>query len=398
MVAHQVPFLRAVRRRLEASDRFVSMRFYTFYFRWPVLLALLALAGEKLIFYGALPLETWAVREWDCSQANHDFALGRDQEALFHVRQALLEDRLDAGTWRLAGKISDRLDSPEAPYCWEQADRLQPGQPATELALARSALRQQEWELAGAALRELPAEAQNGLDFFIATGQLAEAEGRPARTFFEQAEALRPQDVETRFALAEGYANLPGKAGVGRACALFIALAAQDGSRLQALRKLVKLETQVNDLAAAQEAEARLLAIPGADFADRIRGLDMVAPAEVPTQLRALLPLASREDAPLIVDWMATHGRAEEALIWMRNQDEAWQDDPGIGLARARCLSALGEWTHLRDDQRDSLWPGHESTRLRLLAEASVAAGQRERREVGLAPRGRRLCRPRRFH
>ena len=101
----------------------------------------------------------------------------------------------------------------------------------------------------------------------------------------------------------------------------------------------------------------------------------MVAPAEVPTQLRALLPLASREDAPLIVDWMATHCRAEEALIWMRNQDEAWQDDPGIGLARARCLAALGEWTHLRDDQRDSLWPGHESTRLRLLAEASWRLG-----------------------
>ena len=267
MVAHQVPFLRAVRRRLEASDRFVSMRFYTFYFRWPVLLALLALAGEKLIFYGALPLETWAVREWDCSQANHDFALGRDQEALFHVRQALLEDRLDAGTWRLAGKISDRLDSPEAPYCWEQADRLQPGQPATELALARSALRQQEWELAGAAFAG--ASGPRRRTGWISSSRQASS---PRQRVVRRAPFLsrrRLCDLKTWRLVSHSrrrYANLPGKAGVGRACALFIALAAQDGSRLQALRKLVKLETQVNDLAAAQEAEARLLAIPGAGF------------------------------------------------------------------------------------------------------------------------------------
>ena len=60
-------------------------------------------------------------------------------------------------------------------------------------------------------------------------------------------------------------------------------------------------------------------------------------------------------------------------MIWIRTQNEAWQDDPDIGLARATCLESLGEWEHLWDDQRDSFWPGRESARLMVLARASLA-------------------------
>jgi tetratricopeptide (TPR) repeat protein len=375
MASIQLPFLRAWRRRVQASDRFAPLRFYVFYLRWPLLLALSALVGDKAIFYGALPLAAWTAREWSYEVAGRELAAGHDQAALFHIRQALLESREDARIWRRAAVISDRLDSPEAPYCWEQADRLEPGVPATELALAESAARHQEWEMTRLALHQLPPEEQTGVRFLVASGQLAAAEGLPAQSYFDQAEALHPGGTEVLFALADGFTSLATRDDEARARSILIALAGRGDDRVRALRKLLALEVHEGDLAAARKAERQLLASPGATFDDRVRELEVVTAPEIEPELQNLLAAASRENAPQVIDWMAVHGRAEAALIWIRSRDESWQEDPGVGVSRAHCLAALGEWTHLRDDQRDSLWPEHESTRLMLLAEASWQLG-----------------------
>ena len=379
MAALPLRLPRQLWHRIWHADALAPVRFYGLYFQWPLMLAVGALAVEKLVFYGGFPLESRVSREISYFEARHDFAAGRERAALYDVRQALIESRDDVRLWQLAARISDRLHSPEAPYCWEQADRLAPGSVATEMALARAALDRQEWEMAGAALREVPPDQQGFLDYLVAAGRLAVAEDQAARAryFFEQAEAMPARDAAALVALADWHARLGSPGDRARAQALLVELAAEPGQQLGALRRLVPLEIACGNFAGARAAEARLLAAPGATFVDRLPALDLATgPAQVEATLQDLLGAAALADAPAVLDWMTAHDRAEEALIWIRQQDEAWQDDAGIGGARAHCLIALGEWTHLRDDQRDSIWPGRESSRLMLLAEASRRLGQ----------------------
>jgi hypothetical protein len=331
-------------RRLWNSERLAPLRFYGRYFRLPLLLAVLALTGDKLLFYGGIPLAAEARGEWDYLRAERALAGGRDQEALIAIRQALLETRGEARFWRLAARISGRLNSPEEAYCWSQADRLDPGSIDTELALAEAALKQDQPELATSALREITPDAQHGARYELAAGQLAQAQDHSerARYWFMQVEAGRARDARTLFVLAGWHGALGSASDQARARMLLLELAARPAQRLEALRALVGLDLRRRDSVTARSDGRTLLATPGATFADRLAQLDAAASVdEVDSQLAALLRAASRDDAAQALDWMAAHDRAKSALNWMEHQNKSWRDDPVIGPARARCLAAL---------------------------------------------------------
>ena len=63
MVFFTVSSLRALGWRAWNSDGMAAVRFYGRYLRGPLLLGLLALAADKLLFYGALPLGSYVERE-----------------------------------------------------------------------------------------------------------------------------------------------------------------------------------------------------------------------------------------------------------------------------------------------------------------------------------------------
>jgi hypothetical protein len=364
--------------RLWNSERLAPLRFYGGYFRWPLLLVVLAVAGDKLIFYGGMPLAAWARGEWDYAQAERAFAGGRDEAALVAIRQALLETRGEARFWRLAARISGRLDSPEAAYCWRQADRLDPGSTDTELSMAEAALKEGALELTDSALREVPPSARSGARYELDAGQLAQEEVRPerARYWFEQVEASRADDARTIFALAAWHGGLDAAVDQARARALFQELAARPAERLAAWRGLVVLDLRRRDFAAARADGRALIATPGAVFADRVALLDALIPGhDVDSQLAALLRTSSPGDAAQVLDWMTAHGRAEQALAWMDGREKSWRDDPTSGAVCARCLAALGDWVRLRDELRDCTWPGREPARLMWLARASLELG-----------------------
>jgi hypothetical protein len=364
--------------RLWNSERLAPLRFYGGYFRWPLLLVVLAVAGDKLTFYGGMPLAAWARGEWDYAQAERAFAGGRDEAALVAIRQALLETRGEARFWRLAARISERLDSPEAAYCWREADRLDPGSTDTELNLAEAALKEGALELTDSALREVPPATRSGSRYELDAGQLAQAQDRPerARYWFEQVEASHADDARTLFALAAWHGGLDAAAEQARARALFQELARRPADWLAAFRALVALDLQRCDFAAARADDRALLGTPGAAFADRVALLDASIPGrDLDSQLAALLGTSSRGDAAQVLDWMTTHGRAEQALAWMDGREKSRRDDSAIGAARARCLATLGDWVRLRDDLRDCAWPGRESARMMWLARTSLELG-----------------------
>ena len=328
------------------SERLAPLRFYGCYFRWPLFFLLLALAVDKLLYYGGLPLAGHLRQDWDDAVAERALAAHRDRAALVAVRQALLESRTDARSWRLAARISDRLDLPEAAYCWLQADRLDPGSPETEWALTEAALRQGRTELAAAALHELSPARQAGLRYAIDAGQVAQAQGRPerARYWFEQAEGFHPTDTGTLFILASWHGGQADPADLARTESLLIELAAREESRLAARRALVALDLRRRDFSAARRDENALLATPGVTFPDQVAQLDLATAMGEPVEemLAALLHTGSPSAAARVLDWMTAHGRAEEALIWIRREDEVWQDDPAIGAVRAALPGGAG--------------------------------------------------------
>ena len=163
-----------------------------------------------------LPLASTATREWHYIRAEHDFLAGNDVAALDQIREALLISRDDAAFWRLAAQISDRLGSPDAAYCWQQADRLEPGVTETQLALADAALRHDQLDLASAALREVAPEQQGGIACLV-RGRPRGAGGGKHRTiqlFLRAGRGVTPERRE-RVVRVGGLACVPARVAAG---------------------------------------------------------------------------------------------------------------------------------------------------------------------------------------
>jgi tetratricopeptide (TPR) repeat protein len=372
--------LRSSRKRLRQlwkSEAAESLRFYAGYFRWPLLLILLGLGGEKLIYYGLLPLDGYITREIAYAEAAHEDAIGDDRAATLSIRRALLQTRDNARLWRLAARISDHAHSPEGAYCWQQADRLCPGSADTELSLAEAALANQQLDLAASALGEVAPAERETVRFQIDSGRnaLADGQSEQARVCFERVEMTDPHEAKTLFALADWHTGLADPRDLARAHDLLAGLTREASERPAAWRALIRLDLKRGDISEARLTSETLLASPDAIFADRIQRLDIASresPGAVEDRLASLLRTQDCGEMAAVLTWMTAHGRAEEALLWIRHQTEEVQDDPAIGTARAGCLTALGDWEHLRDDQRDSSWPGHEPERLTILAQACL--------------------------
>jgi Flp pilus assembly protein TadD len=373
--------LRGWARRLRQSERLEWWCFYGHYFRWPVLLILLALAGEKFTYYGLLPLRSLAMREWACAEAAHDDAIGNETGAARAIRRALLETRSNARVWRLAARISEHSHSPEATYCWQKADRLEPGLPETEFSLAESALQNGEADLAQGALAEMAVNVRTATRYRIDAGrcaQMAENE-EGARAWFDSVEASQPEDSPTLFALADWHAAQADEKNLDRARAILSDLARRTTERPAALRALIDLDLKRHDLSQAEMESEALLAQPAATFTDRIRRLDIadrLGDPQLQDRLNVLLQDGEADNRAAVIDWMAAHGRARAALDWLRGHGGDLPRAPALAKARANCLAVLGAWAELRDEQRAAVWPGHEPERLAILVRADLALKQ----------------------
>jgi predicted Zn-dependent protease len=371
---HPVGAWLAAWRRSESRDSWHSL---ISYLRWPVLIVLGALIAEKLLYYGAFPLQDYAAREWDRASARIEFARGHDQVALLSIRAALLRTRDDPSSWKLAAEISEHLDSPETAYCWQQLDRLRPGATATELSLARAALRSGQADLAAQALTEVSPDDQGQMSFLLLAGKLAEVLGQKAqaRRDFARVEAAHPADSATLLALAEGRIDGGTPADLQAARGELMALVIRPGAALPAQRLLIRTAMMAGDFPGAKKWSDGLLASGSAAMSDRVQRLDILqelSPPACEAELNRLMTTSGPAEIVPVAAWMIGHARAEAALIWIRRQPEEIQDDPAIGIARAEALSALGLWEHLRDDQANDTWPGHEPERLMYLARACV--------------------------
>ena len=169
-------------RRLWNSDAAAPLRFYGRYLRWPLLLVLLALAADKLLYYGALPLCGCLSREWDYARAERAEAAGDDDAALVDIRRALI------GTSARSAILAAR-GARFRPARFARGGLLlaasRPAgvraRPTTQLALAEAALQQRNTRLARAALGEVSPEAQADPRYAWTAGQLELARADPPR-------------------------------------------------------------------------------------------------------------------------------------------------------------------------------------------------------------------------
>ena len=143
-----------------------------------------------------------------------------------------------------------------------------------------------------------------------------------------------------------------------------------------ALRSLIQASMATGDKVQALSWSDRLIHSGYMVWSDQLQRLDLLSDGDRDRALGELMS-KGREPSKIVatVDWLIAHRAAEMALIWIREEPEEIQDDPGIGGARARCLATLGLWEHLRDIQQADFWPGHEPARLMYLSDALAHLG-----------------------
>jgi Flp pilus assembly protein TadD/Tfp pilus assembly protein PilF len=358
-----------------ASDRGRRLRFHARPFLWPLLIIVAAFAADKLLYYGFLPLANSTAAKFDYFNARIEFGRNQSQSALDSIRAALLRDRTSPSSWRLAAEISERLDSPDATYCWQQLDQLRPGNGKTQIQFAESALRHRQLDLATAALNEITDTTT--ISYRCAAARLADACGDEprARDLFSSVEADHPTDPKTLLAIARWHAESAQPADLAQARRLLLPLLSDPSSRNEAFRLLVAVSVKSGHLSEAQEWSDQLLACGPATIADRVERLNFRPGSAFASELAELMEATQPREIMPVAEWMIAHGRAEAALIWIRSQPEEIQNDPIIGSARADGLAALGLWEHLRQIQAADFWPGHEPQRLMYLARACEQAG-----------------------
>ena len=272
-------------------------------------------------------------------------------------------------------EISARLDSPDATYCWQQLDQLAPGNVKTQIQFTESALHYRQLDLATTALNEVADTTT--IPFRRAAAQLAELSGDNARArdLFSSLESDHAADSETLLALARWHAESADSTDLAQARRQLLPLLSRPDSRIAALRLLVAVALKSGNPAEARKWSDQLLASGAATIADRVQRLDFLRGPAFTAALSDLMRTTQPQEIIPVAAWLIAHGRAEQALIWIRSQSQDIQNDPLIGSARADCLAALGLWDHLREIQAADFWPGREPQRLMYLARACEETG-----------------------
>ena len=223
-------------------------------------------------------------------------------------------------------------------------------------------------------MREVSPDDQDEIPYLAAAGQLAELAGdsTQARHYFLLLEAAHPTEASPLLALARWHADTGRLADAKRE---LLSMESRFGLSPDLLRLLSSVALRSGQRAEARHWSDLLLASGAALFSDRLDRIEILSGRELEAQLKALYAVTEPEEVAALAGWLRAHGRALDALIWLRTQPLDFQDRPDIGAARAECLAALGEWDHLRDDQAGDNWPGHEPQRLLYLARACAESG-----------------------
>lgn len=342
------------------------------------LVAFLALGGGAYRGYEALR-EKHLVR-----QAREFVAKGDYQSAVLMARRVLQLNQNNIAACRVMAETAESAGRGEALSWRQRVSALEPNVPENQLALAATALRFGQIDLARKSLDSVAPAVRASVKYHELSGGLAIAEKQPAAAESQFAAALQLEPGNTRLALNLAAIRL-GSSSLGtteKGRADLVRLAEEPATRLESLRALASDALARKSHADAQRWTAQLKSEKHATFSDELLYLEAAQASDLAPA--ALLEAeAKAKDSPAaavaLLTWMNRHEMAKLALEWGLSLPQETLTSQPVPLAVAESYSFLQDWRVLREWVEGKNWGEHECFRLAVLSHALHHLGPTDR-------------------
>lgn len=341
--------------------------------RWARRLAVFALAGV-LAFGGYRVYGVW--RKHHLSRQAQDFYAAKDyQSAVLVARHVLQLDPKNVAACRIMAEIAELAGKPEALSWREQVVALESGGAANRIALASTAVRFGQLDLARKTLDAIAPADRANIKYHQLSGALAIAEKKTALAETEFAAALQLEPANEQFALNLATVQLTSADSTTREKARteLARLTDKPALRLEALRALTSDALANKATASAAKWAATLRAEKAATFSDLLLYLEATRNTDsAQAALRAAEQIASRSPATAaaLITWMNRHGLATPALAWALTLPKEILSAPPVPLAVAETYSFLQDWNGLHAWVDGKNWGEDEFLRLAVVSHA----------------------------
>lgn len=317
---------------------------------WASAVALLvALLGLSALFGYA----KYRARQLDelVTVAEQALTKGDYAQASLIAQRALQVDKNCRRACEVMAKLGEQVGDGRAVRWRQKATEISPDSLSTDLALASTALRFNQIDIAVQALAEVRGANREHPDFLATSGALALAtnDRQAAERYYAQASQLAPDNADYRFALAKIQAESNDYFSRDAGRQVLSALAADPELGAAALRALIASYKATREPLAALRASAKLIATPGHVFADRLLRLSLLAGLGASgwaTELAAAQDESAKnpKDAAALVLWMVDAGRAADALDWITRRTPEVEGFSEVRPALTACYATLGKW------------------------------------------------------
>jgi predicted Zn-dependent protease len=343
-----------------------------FFKRWArrltvgVLVAIVAFGGYR--GYGV-----WRKRH--LSQQAQDFLAQKDyQSAVLVARHLLQLDPASLAACRIMAETAELAGKREALSWREQVAALEPGA-ANKIALASTALRFAQFDLAHRTLDavDIPARANPKYHQLAGALAIAEKKNAVAETEFAAALELESNNEQLALNLASVRLTLPDPETQAKARTELTRLAELKTVRLEALRALTSDALAHKSAGDAQKWATELRAEKGTTFADLLLYVEASK-----TSSRAGTALHDAETnaagsparAAALITWMNRHEMATTARDWALSLPKEILNAQPVPLAVAESYSFLQDWNGLHAWVNEKDWSNDEFFRLAVLSHA----------------------------
>ena len=291
------------------------------------------------------------------------------------ARHLLQLDPNSVAACRVLAETAELAGRHEAVSWRERIVALEPNVSENNVALAATALRFGQLNLAGKVLEKVEPAGRRNVKYHQLAGALAIAEKQPAlaETEFAAAFQLEPNNQQLALNLATVRLASPDVTTNEKARATLTRLAEQSTLRLESLRALTSDALAHKSSASAEKWAAQLRSEKGAMLADLLLYLEANKNNDASqTALRDAEVSASQSPAAAaaLITWMNRHNLAKPALDWGLTLPKEILNASPVPLAIAEAYSFLQNWSGLQAWVDGKDWGDQEFLRLAVQSHA----------------------------
>jgi Flp pilus assembly protein TadD len=323
------------------------------------------------------------------AEGRNEYEHGQLMRANFWAGRALEADPGNIDAARLLADVDAAQGNPAELALRMRIAQREPGNIRDSLALARSALRFGQREIALHALDGLPQDTrERDAEYHDLMGACAAADNELglAESHFERAVQLAPDDMAHRvtlaaFRLAHGTDRTVRTEAARELAATPPALGAVS---LYATRALLSDAVLAGDHARAQHFAAQLQAMPEHTFGDDLNCLDAALPGPgFPAALADIEHRAEQDpqSATATGDWLNAHAMSAETLRWIPTLPQSLQANLRVQMTLAQAYLGMQDWSGLAAWLGKCQWGDSDYLRRAMLIRCKRELGQPWRAE-----------------